>query len=999
MGRWWSAVALTVTAVLVLALSLAGGDASAKSKSSEPPLILGPSAGSNCPSGTRELDFNNNCNYTVWLGTAGGAVTCESQGISVVGNDCVSGVATSACKNANPQGNPQVLVCGCATDSDCPANSKCNVNANGGTCYASIPAPSPGWELKPQGNTTICIPATPTANIQWSGNFFGRAGCPDSLFENQCAGAYTGTAPYGVTPTATFAGPTPTATGPTPTFTPYPTPSASLLCKKNNVPTGVECCNGQCTACDLGNNCVCDSSYPACATGDCGAGVVCPAGLGGNQPATLYETTLQGNSQTDFYDVSMVNGINIPMQVVPKVGTYSGTPNLYECTNPGAPAASATGGMLPCSWSVPTATETVSPTAWNTPSAMRFLDPVAIPSPVTTCASDTDCASIPSTVCGLTTTPTAGTNGTLQRVCGYLAGYQQPVTVCGNGNSGLGPISGEFQCSAPMCFATPASTATPFPSTKFPVPTAMPTCGNSEVSYPVIPCATSSDCATGNSLGGSTMACDLTNGTNGYCVPMIAASGTNSSCPANSYKDTTSNLCLGGSNSPTACTSDSDCSSLGAQFSCISNVSGQSGSVCATTSSCDSNFDCPNTPNFSCSNGNNLSALPTSPTPLPTPGQCVPNIWSVVAGTGFAPETAFNAANTESQFITGYELWNFGQALPFGNFPTPTPSPNPNWIKYAEPFEKVLKQACPSAYSYQYDDPFSTFTCGSGQEDVGYTITFCPAGAPSNATFPTRTPTVTPTGGVTPTDTPTETPTDTPTATATIAPTATATETASATSTATPTNTATATATATASTTPTASATASSTVTPTATATPTAAVTVTPTATTTPTVTPTPSADCPPNFELTTNPAGTLAFGTTASKQPVTMELTLQNDYGQTIKLKNPQITNIPGTKQARFFDILTSKTSRGTCTANHEVPGNSGTCTYEIKFRPVVPVYNGPSPTPTPKPFNAQLTIEGVFRNGGKTCKQSVGVTLAGAGSPLTGSPNVSETAEEPAP
>jgi len=77
MGRWWSATVLTATAVLVLALSLAGGDASAKGKAKDAPLDLNPPGASSCPVGTRELDFNNNCNYTVWLGSAGGAVTCD----------------------------------------------------------------------------------------------------------------------------------------------------------------------------------------------------------------------------------------------------------------------------------------------------------------------------------------------------------------------------------------------------------------------------------------------------------------------------------------------------------------------------------------------------------------------------------------------------------------------------------------------------------------------------------------------------------------------------------------------------------------------------------------------------------------------------------------------------------------------------------------------------------------------------------------------------------
>jgi hypothetical protein len=39
----------------------------------------------------------------------------------------------------------------------------------------------------------------------------------------------------------------------------------------------------------------------------------------------------------------------------------------------------------------------------------------------------------------------------------------------------------------------------------------------------------------------------------------------------------------------------------------------------------------------------------------------------------------------------------------------------------------VLKDACPTAYSFPFDDLTSTFTCrGSTSANTGYTITFCP---------------------------------------------------------------------------------------------------------------------------------------------------------------------------------------------------------------------------------------------------------------------------------
>lgn len=39
-------------------------------------------------------------------------------------------------------------------------------------------------------------------------------------------------------------------------------------------------------------------------------------------------------------------------------------------------------------------------------------------------------------------------------------------------------------------------------------------------------------------------------------------------------------------------------------------------------------------------------------------------------------------------------------------------------------YSQLFKSACPTAYSYAYDDPSSTFTCSGAS---GYTVTFCPS--------------------------------------------------------------------------------------------------------------------------------------------------------------------------------------------------------------------------------------------------------------------------------
>ncbi|TKV94446.1 hypothetical protein SEVIR_9G295200v4 [Setaria viridis] len=62
----------------------------------------------------------------------------------------------------------------------------------------------------------------------------------------------------------------------------------------------------------------------ACATGDCGSGDVQCNGGGAATPATLAEFTLDGSGGLDFFDVSLVDGYNLPMVVTPTASSSSG---------------------------------------------------------------------------------------------------------------------------------------------------------------------------------------------------------------------------------------------------------------------------------------------------------------------------------------------------------------------------------------------------------------------------------------------------------------------------------------------------------------------------------------------------------------------------------------------------------------------------------------------------------------------------------------------------
>ena len=79
-----------------------------------------------------------------------------------------------------------------------------------------------------------------------------------------------------------------------------------------------------------------------CATGDCAAEPRgAPVGVGGRPPATLAEFTVTPPSGgSDFYDVSNVDGSNVPLAIAPTAGTFdstapAGSNGPYYCGSPG----------------------------------------------------------------------------------------------------------------------------------------------------------------------------------------------------------------------------------------------------------------------------------------------------------------------------------------------------------------------------------------------------------------------------------------------------------------------------------------------------------------------------------------------------------------------------------------------------------------------------------------------------------------------------------------
>ncbi|XP_047118776.1 pathogenesis-related thaumatin-like protein 3.5 [Schistocerca piceifrons] len=70
------------------------------------------------------------------------------------------------------------------------------------------------------------------------------------------------------------------------------------------------------------------SGRGSCQTGDCGGVLKCN-GAGGKPPSSLLEVTLRGSGGNDYYDVSLVDGYNIPITMTPT--DASGGGDHYRC--------------------------------------------------------------------------------------------------------------------------------------------------------------------------------------------------------------------------------------------------------------------------------------------------------------------------------------------------------------------------------------------------------------------------------------------------------------------------------------------------------------------------------------------------------------------------------------------------------------------------------------------------------------------------------------------
>lgn len=144
-----------------------------------------------------------------------------------------------------------------------------------------------------------------------------------------------------------------------------------------------------------------------CETADCGGGAgSCKPSQGFTQPATQAEFTLS-YAGTDYYDVEVINGVNLPVSMVPSVGSTAGTP--YQCGSAGAAQPSA--GMGACNWQL-------------TPPSIEYQWVTARGA---ACSANSNCGS--GNVCGLSFNP--GSAPLLKKSCGRLLGYWTANQICG----------------------------------------------------------------------------------------------------------------------------------------------------------------------------------------------------------------------------------------------------------------------------------------------------------------------------------------------------------------------------------------------------------------------------------------------------------------------------------------------------------------------------------------------------------------------------------------
>lgn len=174
-----------------------------------------------------------------------------------------------------------------------------------------------------------------------------------------------------------------------------------------------------------------------CNTGTCDNSTTpgtqaCTTGVGMTPPNTLAEITML-RSGVDSYDISLINGVNVPTSFGPTT-TPVDSSNPFICGTAGQTQTVVTSGgtLAGCNWEL----------------APPSIDYVFVSDAGGTCASNSDC---PGQVCGLSLATITGGTHIATTTCGNFLGWWTADQVCG-----LDPLMGTpFNCNSIMFHMIP----------------------------------------------------------------------------------------------------------------------------------------------------------------------------------------------------------------------------------------------------------------------------------------------------------------------------------------------------------------------------------------------------------------------------------------------------------------------------------------------------------------------------------------------------------------
>ncbi|HEX7665475.1 MAG TPA: thaumatin family protein [Polyangiaceae bacterium] len=182
----------------------------------------------------------------------------------------------------------------------------------------------------------------------------------------------------------------------------------------------------------------CDASGKNCKTAQCATSVAgmtvvgaCPDGVGPQGPTTLAEFTFAPNG-SDFYDVSAINGVNVPVSMQ-AIGGAAASGDPYSCQTAGGTTATST-GLQGCTWHFDPNVNVNGGAAVDETTTLR-----AVTAGGATCTSDGDCSG--GSKCG---TAVDFTTQNLKKSCGTPIGWWTADELCVASNGAAG---GQVACN------------------------------------------------------------------------------------------------------------------------------------------------------------------------------------------------------------------------------------------------------------------------------------------------------------------------------------------------------------------------------------------------------------------------------------------------------------------------------------------------------------------------------------------------------------------------